>query len=290
MKKIKLLIATLLALSLFWGCGAKTSKESAKEKPNNDSTPKEENMEETAEITEEEKYPEVIECGTLEGYLTPESVATNTPCQVRLMKERTGLSKEEYSYPLYISVDTGTQVFKKMLTELNPWADWDELYLADVDGDGVQEILVHSNTGGVGGFGLWYTWVLKLDGEEIRVLFENFDEFDTGFESRFLEDYQLEVTNRLTGYRLVFEVNEGWRRYLDELGKLPDWQIEMDPFCEFVPEDVDDDGISEIVCRQYTSIYSHADYTGTACSVLKFSKDWKTFVVVDAWYEPYVEE
>ena len=285
MKNIKMIVVLLLIVSLLYGC--------TMEKAQNLDTSNSGEMGETTpseELSDEEKYPEVIECGALEGYLTPESLESNTPCQVRLTKERTGPSPEEYSYPLYLSVDTGTQVFKKMLVETTPWADIDELSLADVDGDGLQEILVHDNTGGVGGFGLWRVWVLELEGEEIRVLFENYNEFDTGFESRFLDGYQLEVSNYITGYRLVFDVKENHRRYYEESGEVPSDGIMTDPFFEFIAEDVDGDGISEIICKQYTSIFGHSDYTGTACSVLKFSKDWKTFVVVDAWYEPYIEE
>ncbi len=50
-----------------------------------------------------------------------------------------------------------------------------------------------------------------------------------------------------------------------------------------------DNGISEIVCKQYTSILSHADYTGTACSILKFDPVTRSFQVIDAWYEPNIE-
>jgi len=301
MNRIRLLVVALLVLALFCGC-EKPQPEQPETAPKTETqtdekTPSEETEEETApEETEEEtapeeteqKYPDVIECETVEGYPTAESIAVNTPCQVRMTKELG--DKDVHAYGLYITVDTGTQVLRSMLLENTTRLPAHNLYLGDVDGDGVQEIVVHSHTGGVGGFGLWYVWVLKLKDNEFYTLFKNFDEFDTGFDSRFLEGYRLEVTNRITDYKLVFDVKESHRKYLEDVGNLPTFELWVDPFYEFIPEDVDNDGISEMVCKQYTCIIDHSDYIGTAHSVLKFNTDTQSFEVIDAWFEPYIEE
>lgn len=60
----------------------------------------------------------------------------------------------------------------------------------------------------------------------------------------------------------------------------------VDSFNLFEPDDVDEDGISEIVCRQYTCLNSHADYAGSAMTVLKYNSDTQEFYVYDAWFEP----
>ena len=283
MKK-KLLLIVLLTLFVLCGCVNQTPAETTSPKETQPQTYPTETAVETT-------YPEMLECATAEGFVTRESIDNNTPCHIRIAKQRgdhalTG----DFSYVLYVEIDTGTAVLKKELeSKVSPFPEV-SLFLGDVDGDGIQEIFIHDNTGGCGGFGLWRTWILKVEDNEIGILFQNYNEFDTGFESRFLDGYQLEVKNRLTGYCLVFDVKKGHRNYIDDCKELPDGNIDLDPFYVFEPEDTDDDGISEVVCKQYTSIISHVDYTGTACSVLKFNTETLAFEVVNAWYEPYIEK
>lgn len=230
----------------------------------------------------------VIHCASAEGMVTEKSVTNNTPCQIRLIKQQ---ENEETSCSLVIEIDTESSVLKKELdSNVVPRAFESSLFLGDVDGDTIEEILIHHNTGGVGGFGLWQTWVLKIENDEILTLFESFNEFDTGFESRFLDNYQLEVKNRFIDYTLVFDVKDSHKKHITNSQEKPDGNIYLDSFYVFEPKDVDDDGICEIICKQYTSIFLHADYTGIAHSVLKFNTDAQSFKVVDAWYEPYVEE
>ena len=222
-----------------------------------------------------------LDYAAIEGYLTPESVRSGTPWRIHLTKQRP--DPNSY-YNLSIVVDTGAKVLKEELEpEVVPLAEGN-LFLGDVDGDQVQEILVHDNTGGVGGFGIWQVWVLKVENNKIRTLFKTCQEFDTGFESRFLEGYQLEVTNRFTGYKQIFDATV-YKEYIDGSDELPDGSINVDPFYVFQPKDVDGDGISEIICKQYTNILDHADYTGTVSSVLKFNKKTQSFDVVNAWFE-----
>ena len=236
-------------------------------------------------VTEAEKYPDVLDCASIEGMAIPDS---NMPCRINLRKYR-NFQSEHICYDLYIEVDTGTQVITKELEVQVSTLPVVNVFLGDVDGDGIQEILVHDNTGGVGGAGLWRTWVLKVENDDIRILFKNFNEFNTGFESRFLDGYQMEVKNNLTGYTLVFDVKNRYGEYIDGSSQLPAGNIWIDPFYVFEPQDKDEDGISEILCKQYTSYICHADYTGTACSVLKFNTQTQMFEVIDAWYEPNTE-
>lgn len=273
MKQIRISLLVMLTLFLVCGCTNVTPSTTI------DTS--------TAETRTETNSPEIIECATSEGLVTQESVVSNTPCKIYLTKKS---ETENAPCQLLLTINTETAVLEKELADNASPRPSGSLLLADVDGDGTQEILVHHDTEGSGGYGAWQTWVLKVEGEEIRILFENFNEFDTGFESRFLEGYQLEITNRITGYTLVFAVKEGHKAYIDNAGEIPEDSIIADSFYVFEPKDTDNDGISEILCKQYTSIFGHSDYTGTACSVLKFNKDTQAFDVVDAWYEPNTDE
>ena len=228
---------------------------------------------------------EVLELTAIEGYVTAGSVNSHHPCSIRLTKQRT--DPDSY-YNLCIEVVSASKVWRKELeAATDPLAEG-SLYSADIDGDQVQEILVHNDAGGLGGFGIYQVWVLKPENDDLRTLFysdSEFDsEFDTGFESRFLEGHQLEVKNRFTGYKQIFDATV-YKEYIDGSDRLPEGNINLDPFYVFQPTDIDGDGISEIMCKQYTNILDHADYTGSACSVLKFNQKTQSFEVVKAWFE-----
>ena len=164
--------------------------------PQNQDTSEEQNREDQS----------IIHCATAEGLVTPKSVDDNAPCQIRLTKQQ---ETKESGYSLVIEVDTGSAVLKKELdSNVIPLSHEHILFLWDVDGDEIKEILIHHDTGGCGGFGSYQTWVLKVENNEILTLFENYAEFDTGFESRFLDSTQLEVQNRITGYNRLFELKD----------------------------------------------------------------------------------
>lgn len=59
----------------------------------------------------------------------------------------------------------------------------------------------------------------------------------------------------------------------------------VDSFYEFVPQDVDGDGVYEIKGQQYTSLVGDADGIGIANTVLKYNQEKATFEVVDASFE-----
>ena len=291
MKKYKFLGIVLLIVFLLWGCDKASP---IIPETTGTTTPQTEAVEPSptengATSPTEKTFPEMMEDASIEGFVTAQSKDSNTPCQIRTRKYRND-ETDYIGYALHIEVDTGEQILKKVLEPTcDPAPEGSRLFLGDIDGDGIHEILIHYNTGGCGGFGSYRTWVLKVENDEIQVLFDNHDEFDTGFESRFLEGYKMEVKNRFTGYTLVYDIKDRYGEYIDASIEMPDGRFEIDSFYLFEPKDVDDDGISEILCKQYTSIRMHADYTGLACSVLKFNTKTQVFEVVDARYEPNTE-
>lgn len=272
----------IFCVLLLCGCAHPTSNESTE----TTQTAIEDTNANPTEVPEEENIPDMVEDAAIEGFVVAHDQA---PWQIRTRKYRND-ETDYIGYALHIEVDTCEKILKKVLVPAaSPTPGGSRLFLGDIDGDGTQEILVHYDTGGCGGFGSYLSWVLKVENDEIRVLFFTWDEFDTGFESRFLEGYRLEVKNNITGYTLVYDVKDRYGEYLDASDKLPDGNFMVDSFCIFEPKDTDGDGISEILCKQYTSIRMHADYTGIACSVLKFNKETQVFEVIDAWYEPNTE-
>ena len=284
MRKMVIVMLALITILVLCSC---TEQKVAKP---TEATPTQPAPTTPSEPTQKE-YPNLIETKAGEGFLTPESLESNTPCQVRVLKVRDLEKTEELYYDLCIEVNTGTETLNLKLIEYYYFApEFDELRFADVDGDSIEEIFLCHDTGGIGGFGVYCNWVLKVDGDDIRILYEDPKErSDVGFKSRMIDGYQMEVTNELTGYQLVFEARKYDYYAFDENGKVNhgDYSFFMDSlFYEFVPQDWDNDGTDEILAKRYTSFISRADYIGTACCILEFNMQSQQFEVVEAWYEP----
>lgn len=175
-----------------------------------------------------------------------------------------------------------------------------EIHLADLDGDGIDEIIINFHVAESGGAGGYSSTVIKVNEYSFYEIFNSIngiDEFYTGFTSRLKDDFKIEISNVFTGYKTVIDYNHHIPDYpgacWDENGKVIAEENEdhllYDSFFEFSPQDVDNDGIYELICSQYTSLHSHADGIGHAKSVLKYNEKYKTFEVVDAEFIPYEE-
>lgn len=161
----------------------------------------------------------------------------------------------------------------------------DILMLGDINGDGVDEILIHQNTGGVGGAGSYISWIFSIGEDGLIMLLQSGGEepFDTGFRSNLMSGYKLRITNSFTGYDQAFDIQASHGFLFDEFGNpKSNEEIMVDSFFSINFADTDADGISEILCEQYISLHGHVNSVGTAKSVLKFDTEKQTFVVVDA--------
>ena len=158
--------------------------------------------------------------------------------------------------------------------------------VADFDGDGYDEILVQEIAGMTGGFGQHYSRVYKYNDGQFKLMFSSLDSyrrFDTGFSCTVLEDYNLKIQNKYTGYEEIFnyrDVRKTW--YGEKDCTYFDTELLVDSFYSFEPMDVDEDGVCEIIGYQYTSLNGHSDFVGVAKTVLKYDKAKSEFVVVDA--------
>ena len=173
----------------------------------------------------------------------------------------------------------------------------DKVYLRDVDGDGSDEIIVHQLVSAAGGAGGYNAMIYKIENGILSAIFnsEGENQFDTGFSSAFKDGYKVEITNSFTDYKKVLDFSKTQTYkyvYFDESGKVledckDESSILVDDFYQFVPEDVDNDGVYEISCLQYISLYSRADGIGYCKTVLKYDNNTKDFVVADAEFVTY---
>ncbi len=207
-------------------------------------------------------------------------------------------------HDLYLAVETYDQIYFYDFAEYGEddgGAYSEDLYLADLDGDGVDEIIVHRFVGASCGGGAYISQIFKFDDTYpyFHRIFnsQSEDSFYTGFASTLKNNFKIEIKNVFTGYKTVLDFGDTadkyYSLYWDESGTpLIDkygYVSSRSFFSEFYPEDTDKDGIYEIVCLQYHSLIDNSDCIGYAKSVLKYNEEYKTFVVIDAEFIPYEE-
>ncbi len=192
---------------------------------------------------------------------------------------------------VYLAVETEDTVW---LTAVYDSADAVNFVLCDVDGISGEEIVLNLETDGTGGAGVYDSTVWKITPSGVsRMFVSGWDQpFDTGFEARPQVPFRLVIQNRYTGYETVVDVQDHPDYCFTEFEedgtpKKAQSPLYMDTFYGFTPEDVDKDGIMELVCTQYASYAFHADGAGDAVSTLKYDPATHTFKVIDARFEPY---
>ena len=171
-------------------------------------------------------------------------------------------------------------------------------FLNDVDGEEGEELIVNADTGGNGGYGQYDSLVWKLSNNGVEKIFDActiVGRFDTGFESELKAPFKLVISNRYTGYETTIDYSENTEykgTIFDESGKPMSELFNragFDSFYTFEPIDIDNDGVFEILCKQYTSLYSHADHIGDAQTIIKYDKAEKDFKIIDTEFILYTE-
>lgn len=188
----------------------------------------------------------------------------------------------------YLVVESNFGLIIENITPESVSSMGDVLYVCDIDGDVQEEIIVHRLVGSAGGAGSYKASIYKIIGNDVVELYsyDNENMLYTGFYSRLRDGYVVEIINRYTGKKkkLSFAGEDKYEGVIfDSRGKpIDEWGIICDSFCEFVPDDIDGDGVYEIVCKQYVSLYSHSDGLGLAESVLKYNVKTRDFEIVDS--------
>lgn len=231
------------------------------------------------------------------GYITKDNRMEQKKMPIYILCDYT-ISNDMYHIP-YLVVVLSDKVLIKDLTDqdANNGSYSDTLYIADVDGDGIDEIIVQQTVGMSGGAGSYLSRVFKVEEEKIREIFtsvlqESSDAdwtvWNTGFTSEFLNDYKLRISNEAVNYRTTIDISNRYAaEFFDQDGKGKSRMgILCDSFREFAPKDVDNDGIYELICLQYVSLADHSDYIGDAKTILKYNVKSQTFEVAQAEFIP----
>lgn len=203
-------------------------------------------------------------------------------------------------HDLFLAVQADTKVIYKDLTHNTITGAYSEkLYLNDIDGDGVEEIIIHQCIGMSGGAGQYLARVFKVENDEIKEVFCSLTSngnrhirWKTGFVGEEQQDFKLKISNSFTGYETLIDLSQDKESYIrlgkyDEEGNIiKHTDISTDTFLSFIPKDIDNDGICEIYCEQYTSHLGHAQHIGYAISILKYNAYIQDFEVIDTWFDP----
>lgn len=212
-------------------------------------------------------------------------------CQVFLL----GDDRFEQSKPCdyYLAVVCGENVYLK---EAAICSYGSGIELCDFDGDGDKEILLQEAIGATGGAGQYSSSVLDFENGKFIEMFSdsnalyNGENRTTGFSIEILQGNKFKIKNSITNYCEIFDFKNKPEKYLnglyDENGEVIERKISVDSFFEFIPKDIDNDGIYEIVCRQYVSLIGHSDHLGNAKTILKYNNKTATFEIIDAEFEP----
>jgi len=169
-----------------------------------------------------------------------------------------------------------------------------EIALCDFDGDGDKEILLQETVGASGGAGQYASRVLNfVEGELVEIFSYDAAQKNwnaTGFSITILPDKEFLIENRFTDYSEAFRLEDRSEDYFreywyDNNGNPKDLDLWVDSFYEFLPTDIDADGVYEIVCRQYAALTCHADGIGCAKTVLQYNKDTGAFDVIRSAFE-----
>lgn len=197
--------------------------------------------------------------------------------------DEAAIDREIYNLYSYIAIEKDSEILLFAVEGSYGGA----VYTRDIDGDKCDEIILQQTVDMFGGVGQFRSTVFNISDDELEIIFTSPSNelFDTGFEGTAQDGFKLLISNRFTEYEKVISFADRKTHYIgvyyDETGKvIKDCRILCDSFCEFYPEDVDGDGVFELVCLQYVSLNGHTDHIGDAYSVLKFSNDTNQFEVV----------
>lgn len=169
------------------------------------------------------------------------------------------------------------------------------LDLCDVDGDNDSEIILQETVSITGGCGGFHSRIFDFKDGNIIEMFTSDNgyhfNYDTGYSIEILKDRKFIINNINTGYSEMFVDKRGddeyYKSWYDENGEPTNYEINVDSFYEFIPVDIDNDGIYEISCRQYVSLIGHSDGLGYVKTILKYNNDSKQFDIISAEFMCY---
>ena len=217
----------------------------------------------------------------------------DTVCgQVYLLGDDVGIKD---SMDHYLVAQLGDQLIAKDLLAYEEQINHEgSIDVCDFDGDGDCEILVQQCVGMIGGYGCYLSRVFDIKDDALVEMFHSepngFAQDSFGFAVTLLAENQYKVTHEATGYSETFSLDSGAAKYFSNCDADTELEFVFDSFYEFVPNDIDGDGIAEICCKQYTWYASHVESLGIAETVWKYDQAAGEFRIIRAAFKPFEEE
>lgn len=153
------------------------------------------------------------------------------------------------------------------------------LALTDIDGDDVDEVVIHieiSNNGGT------ITRIYKVEKEGFQLL-SDLDQFDTGYTSSFENGYKLKITNKYTGFVESVDISNIFSSEFFDINGLAktNESIFVKPFdtCEVK---INSEGKSELYCSQIVNL---SGYVGKVYTNIKYNTQTSNFEVIKSAFD-----
>jgi len=154
-----------------------------------------------------------------------------------------------------------------------------DFWLADIDGDGLDEIIVHKT---ISGEGYCESIIYKMvDDAPVTLYHSNVHNvFDSGFSLSLEDSWMATVENRLTGFAISFPNNGQFEQGIS---------YGCEPFSIFEPIYIHDDRVPMLLAQQNMIVHDNDFYPitiGYAYTLLRWDDLSKTLIVVKAGFFP----
>lgn len=182
------------------------------------------------------------------------------------------------AYAVYVSEGSAhiEKAFENALLE--------KVEVCEIDGDTEnEEIALYIDYVGNGGAGVHETQIWNFQYWTASCIFTT--DCDFGYSSIRYKGYEVIVDNIYTGFQTTinFKDHHHVEHLFDENGNPTEaYGLTFEGAYETIIEDVDNDGLDELTCKEYSYFDSRTDYIGSTVTVIDYNTDLKDFVVVDA--------
>lgn len=162
------------------------------------------------------------------------------------------------------------------------------VFLGDLTGDGIMDILITIDSGGSGAFTFDYAYSFVQNKTHKLFDFEHYNE-QNQYTVTYLDQYKVRVNSLVSGQSYAVDISERGPDYLSQIyhdnGTLKKPVEGMaDGVSGFYPVDMDRDGVYEIQAYQRISGHYHADGLGYIINSLKWDRDkfsiWQQWLAI----------
>lgn len=151
------------------------------------------------------------------------------------------------------------------------------IFVGDFTGDGVEDVLLHIESGGSGATTFDYIYTFKDNRTKMLFNFEVYNK-EFNYEIEFLDDYMVEAISQNNNMRYLINILYKGPEYLNQIynekGMLKE-EIEgfVNPLSALFPVDADGDGVYELMAFQKIAGQYNADSLGYFQNFLRWDKN-----------------